>query len=208
MDRFMREAIGEAEATQAEGGFPFGAVLVRQDRIDESWRQHEGPLGPADDRDGSLRAVSQARTEAVAVDVADEACLAVDDGESTLRARRHTISATVTQLLVDLDDHDFNFFTNRHYARRVDVLVGPVHLGDVHQAFDAFLDLYEAAVVGNVRDLAEDPRYGDKLAEMEALLLAEMRRLDDPYRLWNQPDDGLTPPVTRSPSERRETNRK
>ena len=41
------------------------------------------------------------------------------------------------------------------------------------------------------RDLAEDPRYGDKLAEMETLLLAEMRRLDDPYRLWNQPDDGL-----------------
>jgi len=41
------------------------------------------------------------------------------------------------------------------------------------------------------RDLAEDPRYADKLAEMEALLLGEMRRLDDPYRLWNQPDDGL-----------------
>ena len=33
MDRFMQEAIGEAKATQAEGGFPFGAVLVRQDRI-------------------------------------------------------------------------------------------------------------------------------------------------------------------------------
>ena len=46
-------------------------------------------------------------------------------------------------------------------------------------------------------DLAEDPRYADKLAELEALLLAEMRRLDDPYRLWNQPDDGLTPPATR-----------
>jgi hypothetical protein len=29
---------------------------------------------------------------------------------------------------------------------------------------------------------------------MEALLLAEMRRLDDPWRLWNQPGDGLTPP--------------
>ena len=43
----------------------------------------------------------------------------------------------------------------------------------------------------NQRDLAEDPRCADKLAEMEALLLAEMRRLDDPYRLWNQPDDGL-----------------
>ena len=44
-------------------------------------------------------------------------------------------------------------------------------------------------------DLAEDPAYKDKLAEMENLLLAEMRRLDDPWRLWNQPDDGLEPPV-------------
>jgi arylsulfatase A-like enzyme len=43
-------------------------------------------------------------------------------------------------------------------------------------------------------NLASDPRYADKLKEMEELLLAEMRRLDDPWRLWNQPDDGLTPP--------------
>lgn len=35
-------------------------------------------------------------------------------------------------------------------------------------------------------NLAGDPRYADKLAEMEALLLAEMRRLEDPYRLWDQ----------------------
>ncbi|MDA1265607.1 MAG: sulfatase-like hydrolase/transferase [Planctomycetota bacterium] len=35
-------------------------------------------------------------------------------------------------------------------------------------------------------DLAEDPRYAVKLAEMEALLLSEMLRLDDPYRLWDQ----------------------
>lgn len=41
------------------------------------------------------------------------------------------------------------------------------------------------------RNLAGDPRFADKLTEMEALLLAEMRRLDDPYRLWDQPDDGL-----------------
>ena len=33
---------------------------------------------------------------------------------------------------------------------------------------------------------------------MEALLLSEMRRLDDPYRLWNQPADGLEPPNLRS----------
>ena len=41
------------------------------------------------------------------------------------------------------------------------------------------------------RNLAENAAYANKLAEMEALLLTEMRRLDDPYRLWNQPDDGL-----------------
>ena len=29
---------------------------------------------------------------------------------------------------------------------------------------------------------------------MQDLLLAEMRRLEDPWRLWNQPDDGLPPP--------------
>lgn len=40
-------------------------------------------------------------------------------------------------------------------------------------------------------NLADDPRYATQLAAMEALLLDEMRRLDDPYRLWNQPDDGL-----------------
>jgi choline-sulfatase len=39
-------------------------------------------------------------------------------------------------------------------------------------------------------NLAGDPRHADKLKEMEALLLAEMRRMDDPWRLWNQPADG------------------
>jgi len=43
-------------------------------------------------------------------------------------------------------------------------------------------------------NLAGDAAYAKQLAEMEALLLAEMRRLDDPYRLWNQPNDGLEPP--------------
>jgi arylsulfatase A-like enzyme len=43
-------------------------------------------------------------------------------------------------------------------------------------------------------NLASDPKYAEKLAEMEALLLSEMRRLDDPWRLWNQPNDGLPEP--------------
>lgn len=35
-------------------------------------------------------------------------------------------------------------------------------------------------------NLATNPEYADKLAEMEALLLAEMERNGDPYRLWDQ----------------------
>ena len=35
-------------------------------------------------------------------------------------------------------------------------------------------------------NLADNPEYADKLAEMEALLLDEMIKYDDPYRLWNQ----------------------
>ncbi|NNE92196.1 MAG: sulfatase-like hydrolase/transferase [Verrucomicrobiales bacterium] len=55
------------------------------------------------------------------------------------------------------------------------------------------------------QDLAEKPEHAEKLKEMEALLLAEMRRLDDPYRLWDQPDDGLEPPkqAPRKPNKNR-----
>ena len=35
-------------------------------------------------------------------------------------------------------------------------------------------------------NLADDPRYAGIRKEMEALLLAEQKRLDDPYRLWDQ----------------------
>jgi len=49
---------------------------------------------------------------------------------------------------------------------------------------------------GMLTNLADDPKHAEKLKEMEALLLAEMRRLDDPFRFSNQPDDDLpTPPV-------------
>lgn len=46
-------------------------------------------------------------------------------------------------------------------------------------------------------NLASHPKYAAKLKEMEAVLLAEMRRHDDPYRFWNQPDDGLPIPIVR-----------
>jgi choline-sulfatase len=69
---------------------------------------------------------------------------------------------------------------------------------------DEFLDEHHApevvALTGSTPakhqvNLANDPQYASKLEEMEALLLAEMRRLNDPWRLWDQPDDGLTPPA-------------
>ncbi len=59
----------------------------------------------------------------------------------------------------------------------------------------AVIQLTGVAPENNQVNLAGDPKYADKLAEMEELLLSEMRRLNDPWRLWNQPDDGLTPPV-------------
>jgi choline-sulfatase len=45
-------------------------------------------------------------------------------------------------------------------------------------------------------NLASNPAHADKLKEMQALLLAEMRRLDDPWRFSNQPGDDLPPPPT------------
>ncbi|MCX6857278.1 MAG: sulfatase-like hydrolase/transferase [Verrucomicrobia bacterium] len=44
-------------------------------------------------------------------------------------------------------------------------------------------------------NLAVDPAHAAKLAEMQALLLREMRRLDDPYRFSNQPTDNLPIPI-------------
>ena len=55
-------------------------------------------------------------------------------------------------------------------------------------------------------NLADDPKYTTKLAEMEALLLSEMRRLHDPWRLWNQPDDSLPPPPEPPPRNPRKGN--
>lgn len=43
-------------------------------------------------------------------------------------------------------------------------------------------------------NLAKNPAYAAKLKEMQDLLLAEMRRLDDPWRFSNQPDDNLPEP--------------
>lgn len=60
----------------------------------------------------------------------------------------------------------------------------------------------------NQTNLAGNPEHAAKLAEMEDLLLSEMRRLGDPWRLWNQPDDGAAPPDAASPKKGRRSNSK
>lgn len=55
-------------------------------------------------------------------------------------------------------------------------------------------------------NLADDPKHATKRAEMEALLLDEMRRLNDPWRLWDQPSDDLTPPNNAAAGAKRKKN--
>lgn len=90
---------------------------------------------------------------------------------------------------------------------KYDVMEGTVRKTQLFNLKDnphEFIEEHQAAGIADLTgitpkagqvNLAKDPRYAGKLAEMEALLLSEMRRLDDPYRLWDQPDDGLTPPA-------------
>ncbi len=59
----------------------------------------------------------------------------------------------------------------------------------------------------NQTNLANDPQYAAKLAEMRAILLSEMRRLNDPWRFSHQPDDGLTPPKTNKSREKKQTKK-
>ncbi len=98
---------------------------------------------------------------------------------------------------------------------KYDVLNGEVHETQLFNLADnphEFLKQHHAAAVAaligttpadNQVNLAGDPQHAEKLAEMEALLLAEMRRLDDPYRLWDQPDDGLAPPPDAKPKNKK-----
>ncbi len=54
----------------------------------------------------------------------------------------------------------------------------------------------------------KDSQHAAKLAEMRALLLAEMRRLNGPWRFSDQPDDGLAPPQEGKPRVRKKPRKK
>ena len=81
---------------------------------------------------------------------------------------------------IDLEDLNLDLLAGGDDLAGVDVLLGPAHLGDVDQAFDARLQLHEGAVVGDVRDgaleagadrilgLDRRPRIGLQLLHAEA----------------------------------------
>ncbi|MEM6470981.1 MAG: sulfatase-like hydrolase/transferase [Planctomycetota bacterium] len=49
------------------------------------------------------------------------------------------------------------------------------------------MDLGASSPTTGQKDLAEDPGFAEKRRELESLLIKKMRDLDDPYRLWDQP---------------------
>ncbi len=68
--------------------------------------------------------------------------------------------ADAALVFINFQHHHFHFVAQRHNFVGCSVLVGPVHLGNVHQAFDAGLQLDKRAVVGNIGHLAEQAGLG------------------------------------------------
>ena len=78
-------------------------------------------------------------------------------------------------LRVDIKDHDLHFVAHLNHLVGMDILVRPVHLGDMHKAFDAFFNFNEGPVIGNIRHLAEHPRMlGIATRDIDPRVLAEL----------------------------------
>src|SRR5581483_1179436 len=86
--------------------------------------------------------------------------LVVVGGELLPRIRLALLHAErdAAALGVDVEHHHLDFVAQLHDLGRMHVLIGPIHLGHVHQAFHARLDFDERAVVGDIRHLAEQAR--------------------------------------------------
>src|SRR5690606_35249029 len=107
----------------------------------------------------------------------DLVALLVDRGEGLPRVGGDLLHAQrdAAALLVHVQDHDLDVVAHLADLLRVDVLVGPVHFRNVHQALDARLDLHERAVVGDVGDLAEHAGVGRVAAgDVVPRILAEL----------------------------------
>ena len=97
-----------------------------------------------------------------------------------------------TTFFVDFEDHDFNFFAKLNDFLRINVLVCPIHFGNVDQTFNTGFDFNESTVVSDVGNLTEetcalritagdtDPRIFAELFDTErntVLFLIELQNL-------------------------------
>ena len=70
------------------------------------------------------------------------------------------------RVLVELEDCDFDEVADGHQLRGMAHVLGPRHLGDVDESFDALLELDEGAVVGDADHLALGLRaFGETLVD-------------------------------------------
>ena len=157
----LLDAQGDALALGVDGqhhGLQFVALLIAAQGILTA-------LIPGDvgEMDQTVDAAIQADEDAEVGDgldlAADVVALLVVEGEFVPGIHHALLDAQgdAAALLVDVEDHDLHLVPQGDDLGGMDILVGPVHLGDVDQALDALLDLDEAAIVGDVGDLAEDP---------------------------------------------------
>ena len=86
----------------------------------------------------------------------DLVALLVGLGEVFPRIRLALLHAEgdAAAFFVDVENHDFDFIAERDDLTRINVLVRPIHFGDVDETFDAGFDFNEGTVVGDVRDPA------------------------------------------------------
>jgi hypothetical protein len=76
--------------------------------------------------------------------------------------------ADAALLGIDLQDHHLDLLAGRNDLTRMDVLLGPAHLGDMDQTFNPRLQLHEGAVVGDVGDATLEGR-GDRIFRLGAV---------------------------------------
>ena len=102
--------------------------------------------------DVALEADEQAELGRVLDFALDRRADRVRVGEGLPRVRLGLLEAerNPALLLVDLEHLDVDFLRSADDLARVDVLLGPAHLGDVDQALDARLELDERAIFGDV----------------------------------------------------------
>ena len=220
------EAMGELENTYifytSDHGIAIGrhALMGKQSLYEHSWRVPylvKGPGIKAGTRaDGNLYLLD---TLATLCDLAGIPAPATNEGLSfkpVLTGERKTIRDTLYGVYNGGTKPGMRSVRKGDWKLiQYDVLEGQVRetqLFNLAENPDEFLtehhDPAVASLTGvkpapNQRDLAEDPAHADKLAEMKALLLEEMRKHDDPWRMWDQPDDGLAPPKEEVPKTRK-----